>query len=507
MYSNRLLFTVLILSFVISQISCEKKSSNKTITYSQKPVKIDKIYQKDDIIESNEKLEEKSVIHYSSKYNSSKLWRYKTELEKSDLLASNVLTNGNIISIVKSEKNISFVLVLDKNGKELYRYNIGDGVSTYKYSESWIADNYNGGFTIYVRKGINLTNRELLGTDDELQNTRYQIEKMIFKKKGSGYISESISIRDLLLRSIVNNGFTLNTNSFSIYYLKSKIFIDGVVKGNNQKEYPFIAILDKNFKLLNLNVFKDYENTFITDITFYKNNSYYINGTKIKETDLFTTKTLQRFIINEDLKVIEDHSDQRTPYYDRIHRDPTPFEEKILEKELAVNNNEIENKHNTTYNSRGNSSTVLDSNIFYWDTDENCYFSKHAVDSKPNEIIFTKNVNEIDFWEVKIKFPKNCKHVWTYQNTRGLKRANGDFILCTTIENLSLKSFFSTVIFVFNKDGKIIKQFEILGASDLKGIKESGGKLIINYIHDDGFFVNNKWQEHYAFYSDCYPLD
>ncbi|KAF2080468.1 hypothetical protein [Flavobacterium sharifuzzamanii] len=479
----------------------------KTITYSQKPVKIDQTYQKDDIIDSNEKLEVKSIIHYSSNYNTSNLWRYKTELEKSDLVAFNVLTNGNIISIVKSEKSIPFVLVLDKKGNKLYKHNIGDGVSKYNFRESWIADNYDGGFTIYVRKGLNLTNRELIGTDDELQNIRYEIEKMTFKKRSSGYVSESISIRDVLLKPIIDKGFTLEANLFSIDYLRNKIFVSGTVKRNNQKEFPFIAILDKNFKLLNLNVFKDYENTFIDDITLYKYNSYYINGLKIKETDLFTTRSLQRFIVNEDLQVIEDHSDKRTPYYDRVHREPTPLEEKMLEKELAVDNNEIENKHNTTYNTRGDSSTVLDSNIFYWDTDENCYFSVKTINSKRNELIFTKNVNEIDLWQLKIKFPKNCKIAWTFENAVGLKRANGEFILSIILENLSSKHLFSTVIFVLDKKGKIIRQFEISGASDLSRIKESNGKLIVNYIHDDGFFINKQWQEHYAFYSECYPLD
>lgn len=498
---------------IFVQLSCKKTTDSTPILYSQKPVEIGNAYQKDIALNCNEKCTVKSIIYFSAKYSSPNLWKYKSNLKKSGLVNFNVLTNENIVSVIANIENenniVPFILVLDKNGNELYKQNICDEISEYYFSESWISDNYDGGFTFYVKKRINLGGNKIVDDYEKKQNIKYEIEKMVFKEKGSGYFSESISIRDVVFKAIINNGFAIKNNSFSIYYLKDKIFISGAVKGNNENEFPFVAILDKNFKLLNFNVFKDYENTFITDVTLYEDSQYYINGIKVKETDLYTKKTLQRFIVNENLKVIEDHSDKRTPYYDRINREPSSQEEKILKKELAEDISELENqnKYNTIYNTRGNSNTVINPNIFYWDTCENCYYSINKKDSESNQIEFNKIVNDVNLWQIEIEFSKDCEVASTPDNTIGLKLTNGDFALVMVVENPSLKYLFSTVIFVFNSRGQLNRQFEILGASNLLGVKESKRKLIISYIHDDGFFINGKWKKNYVFCSESYLLD
>lgn len=498
---------------IFVQLSCKKTNNRTNIMGSQKPVVIGNAYQKDIPLNCNEKSSVKSIICFSDKYSSPSLWKYKSNLKKSGLVNFNVLTNGtvvNVIANIENENNIApFILVLDKNGNKLYAQNICDGISEYYFSESWISDNYDGGFTFYVKKRINLGVNRKVDDYEEKQNIKYEIEEMVFKENGAGYFSESTSIRDVLLKSIIDSGFAVENDSLSIYYLKDKIFISGTVKRKNENEFPFVAILDKNLKLLNFNVFKGYENTSITDISLYKANQYYINGIKVKETDLYTKKTLQRFIVNENLKVIEDHSDKRTPYYDRINREPSSQEEKILKKELAEDISELENqnKYNTIYNTRGNSNTVINSNIFYWDTCENCYYSINKKDSESNQIEFNKIVNDVNLWQIEIKFSKDCKVASTPDNTIGLKLNNGDFALVMVVENLSSKHLSSTVIFVFNSRGQLNRQFEILGASNLLGVKESKRKLIISYIHDDGFFINGKWKKNYVFCSESYLLD
>ncbi|GEM_PF-1066680 len=513
-YKN-IFFSAVSLSFILIQTSCKKETStnNEEITESVSKsvsVQVDKLYQTDEKVLDNEKLEVKSTINFAANYNSPELWHYQKDVNQGTLRNFSALENGNFVYFMQEgdgKYNFTpFVLILDKNGKQIFLEKAGDKVSKYNPYNSLITEE-NNGFSLFLKKEIKYSGS--LNNDDaeKIQNvlSGWQIEKITYKISSSEYKSEVKSMKDIFLKSFQDRGFTYTRKAdFSLSYLKGKIFVCGTASKPNQSEIPFIAVLDKNLKLLKFNSFEDYPDTDINSIKLNLDNTFYVEGVEDSAADGSYYSTHKRFIMNENLKLLEDKSDKEP--YSSIYRGPSApdvEEEEVSEENTAET--ETETQSETEVKETGSTA------IFYSDQSEKFYYSLKEKKINSNEIVFEKNRSQdsIAVWQVKFVFPKNYEVPYS-NSSQGFKRKNGDFVFSLFLRDESVKSgVLSMAIFVFNKEGRLIRQFQTpayFGLTDFE-MKESNGKLIAGFISYNANYVNNNWEYPHVFRSISYPLD
>lgn len=512
-YKN-ILFKTICLSFILFQISCKKENNqkNEEITENESKsvsVQVAETYQTDEKQAADEKLEVKSIIRFSKKYNSPEIWHYEKDVNQGALRNFSQLSNGNLLYFMEEgdgKYNFTpFILLLDKNGKQLFLEKIGDKISKYNPFNSVIADDHNGGFTLYLKKEIKSPGSS--GSDNEkMENVLsvWEIEKMSYKNENYTHKSESRSMKDIFLKVFQDKGFSyVRKGDFSLAYLNGKIVVSGTASKPNQSEVPFIAILDRNLKLLKFNSFGDYPETDINTISLNSNHTFYVEGVEDSAADGTYSSTYKRFIINENLKLIEDQSDSKP--FSSVYRGPSApdVEEEDSEESTVRQESETTVKEET----QETGSTA----VFYLDKFENCHYSIKEKAINSSEIVFekTRSKDSIALWQVKFVFPKNYEVPFS-NSTKGFKRANGDFVFSLFLRDESVKSgILSMAIFIFNKEGRLVRQFETpayFGLTDFD-MKESNGKLITGFISYEANYVNNNWEYPHVFRSITYTLD
>jgi len=511
-YQNSIIIT-LCFSLALIQISCRDNNTpkKKNIVLSN-PAVFDSFYQKRELINGDQQ-RVRSIIHFSERHNSPMHWQYKAIANGLTLEDAAVLSNGEIVNVLeeynnKTQKNGLIVIIVDKNGKEIYREEITDALANCNIKKSWIVDCYGEGFALYIRKKTDIA-----------ATVAFNLSKIVFKKTNTGYTSQNISMNDGLRIPLQERGFSLVKNNaiwFDIYSIQDKIFLSSNVKNKKQIEFPFIAIFDKNFKLVKMNVFEELKNTCFNGFFFNTKNTFYIRGAEKITINVYNSLILKRFIINEDLKIIKNYSDISSPYYDRVDSQPTPRQEKVINTFLTKRSKvkvetAISKKEYITDDS-------LVMNTFYRDIFEDCYYTKPRFDYS-DKIIFNKvrRRDGANLWEVNINLPKNYKMTNKYselmwyetESMKGLNCNNGNFALITILEVDDKKKKLYNVmsIFVFDKKGNLVRQFVIPNASEIKGVNIANQKLIVSYISDEDIFLNKMWKGSSYFYVRAYSLD
>lgn len=520
MNCNAIMFRGLLLSLILIQISCKQKDDQNVATAAKNSptlVNIDENYQLNEALTHDEKFEVKSVIHFSAKYNSPKLSQYDWNMKQGHLYAVHELANGNVMYIVEQGDGkynyTPFVVILDKEGNEIARQKIAtDNKSKYNFYDAVVSTDKEGGFVLYVKKEISSPDKS---TDDDsneakMQSTlaKYQIDKMIFNTRYSGYQGTTKPLAGILLRPLQEKGFSyIPTGDFSLQFLKGKVFISGSAAKPNQDEVPFIAILDSNLKLLKINSFDHYPQTKVDNISVNADGKLYVEGVENSAADGTYYSTNKRFVLDGDLKFISDKSDKK-PFYS-FYRGPSApdYEEEEdsivndAKEESAVSESVVETK-DTEKGSRA---------VFYSDKLENCYYSIKEKKINSAEIVFEKSKSQdsTTLWQTKFIFP-NTYEVPYSNSTEGFRRSNGDFVFFLFLRDKAVENeALSIAIFVFNKQGRLVRQFQTPGYFQLTEfkMKESKGKLITGFISSDAKYVNNEWEYPSAFHSVIYPLD
>ncbi|MGN7812473.1 hypothetical protein [Flavobacterium sp. 22076] len=515
-YKNTL-FKIICLSFILFQISCKKENNQKNEEVTAEnvnksaSVQIAQTYQTDEKLSDDEKLEVKSVIHFSAKYNSPAIWNYEKDVTQGALRKLNPLSNGNLVFLMEEgdgKYNFSpFVLILDKNGKEIFKQNIGDKKSKYNFYDPLVQDNSNGGFTLYVKKEIKSVNESAVSDEAKMRSAlaKYQIEKITFKNLNSPSTSISRSMEEIFFKTLQEKGFThLSKSDFSLKSIKNKIWITGTAAKPNESEIPFIAVLDENFKLLKFNSYEGYPETDINSISLNPDNTFCIEGVEDTAADGSYYSTYKRFIINENLKLLADKSDSKP--YSSFYRGPSAPDVEEEEEEAVSEETTSETETNSNQESeKGNTCH------FYSDRVENSYYSIKEKEMNSSEILFekAKSADSTALWQIRFVFPSNYE-VPYINSTKGFKRKNGDFVFSLFIRDESVKSgVLSMVIFIFNKEGRLVSQFQTpayFGLTNFE-MQEVNGELIAGFISYNADYVNNNWEYPHVFRSISYPLD
>lgn len=516
-YKIKLLKTLLILGIMI-QTSCKQKDDqNTTETSESKPVSvvIDKNYQQDEKLVNGEKLQVKSVIRFSTKYNSSKLWQYDLNMKQGHLYSFHELEKGNVLFIIEEgdgDHNFTpFLLVLDKEGNQIAKQKIAtDKKSKYNFYNALVSKDNQGGFTLYVKKEINSLNNSDGDTDEaRMRNTlaKYQIEKMNFSNKYSNYQDKTTPIADLLLRPLLDKGFSyIRKGDFSLQYLNGKVFVSGTAARPNQDEVPFIAVLDSNLKLLKLNSFDNYPQTEVNNISLNDGGKYFIEGVEESAADGTYYSTNKRFVVDENLNLISDKSDDK-PYYS-FYRGPSAPE--YEEEDSATEDVQAESAPSES--SEPSKESETDNRvIFFTDRTDNSYYGLREKKINSSEIVLEKNKSSDStaLWQTRFVFPDTYEVPYS-NSSEGFKRSNGDFVFFLFLRDKAVENdVLSVAIFVFNKEGRLLRQFQTpgyFGLTEFK-MKESEGKLVTAFISSEAKFVNNEWEYPSAFRSIIYPLD
>lgn len=497
----------LVLSFFLIQICCKKEN-----TESEEPLKkvtavnIDKNYQKDEPLTNNEKLKVKSVIHFSKKYNSPELWQYKWDMKTGSLDGVHALANGNMLFVIEESdenrsNNTAFVLILDKEGKEIKKQKLAlKPKIKYDLFTTQVETDNQGGFTLFIKKedrSLNQSVEEQSGEGRMRYNLKgYHIDKLKFNNTYSGYETVSKSMETILLKSFQEKGITyIPTGNFYVEYLKGKIFVYGQVGKSELEQMPFVAILDTNLKVVKMNVFEQYVDTKINTIKLNSNGGLYIEGIENTSADGYYYATNKRFTVNSDLKVTIDKSDKEP--YESVYRGPSAPEESD-EDESETETSEKETQESVVEPAKEETwSTVT----FYKDDVEKETYNFKQKGMFSNKIIFEKmSSDNTALWQIGFIFPDNYEVAYI-NSSEGFKRANGDFVFWLYLTDKSDGDEKQSVaIFVINKEGRLIRQFQTPGYRGITEFRmtESNGQLTTGMI---------KYDSEYAFYSFAYPLD
>ncbi|MFH7003131.1 hypothetical protein [Flavobacterium bizetiae] len=499
----------LILFFILIQICCKKENTQNDGEISEKKpihVSIDKNYQKDEPITGNEKLKVKSVINFSKKYNSPELWQYKWDMKTGYLEGVHALANGNMLFVIEeSDENrnntAAYVLILDKEGKEIKKQKLALKPRTkYDLFTTQVETDNQGGFTLFIKKEDRTLTQSVEKQSGEgrmrYNLKEYHIDKLKFNNTYSGYETLSKSMESILLKSFQEKGISyIPTGNFYVEYLKGKIFVYGQVGKSEIEQMPFVAVLDTNLKLIKVNVFEQYVDTKIDKIKLNSDGGLYIEGTENTSADGYYYATNKRFTVNSDLKVTTDKSDKEP--YESVYRGPSAPEESD-EEESETETSEKETQESVAEPAKEETwSTVT----FYKDEVKKETYNFKQKGMFSNKIIFEKtNSDNSALWQIQFVFPDNYE-VPYINSAEGFKRANGDFVFwlyLTEKSNGDEKQ--SVAIFVINKEGRLIRQFQTPGYPALTEFRmtESNGQLTTGVI---------KYDSPYAFYSFTYLLD
>ncbi|MDA6068148.1 hypothetical protein NJT12_00825 [Flavobacterium sp. AC] len=512
-----ILFRPLLLSFFLIQISCKKENAQNTaatIIDEPVPVLIDKTYQTDEKQDGNESLEEKSVIKFSEKYNSSSIWQFDLDMKKAGLRSINELKNGNILYLMEEgDEKYNYtpvLLIINKQGGQVGKQKLIDSKSKYNLFNTLVVADNQGGFTLYAKKeSKSYGNSEKDNTDEARMKAvliRFQLDKMKFDNKYSGYKTESKSMSDIFLKPLLEKGFSnISKGDFLLQYIQDKIVVSGTASKPNQDEIPFVAILDHNLNLLNLNFFDGYPETEINAISLTADGNFYVEGKENSAADGSYYSTLKRFVLNSNLKLLSDTSDKE-PYYS-FYRGPSAPEAEEETEDETTNAAEENTKEETTKQTVEKGNNV----IFYTDKIDKTYFSLREKAINSSEVVFEKSrsIDSTALWKIKLVFPGHYEVPFN-NSTKGFKRDNGDFVFYLYIRDTSGEQDRSSIaIFVFNKEGRLKRQFQTAGyfeTTDFE-MKESEGKLITAFVSYDANYVNNEWQYPHTFRSILYSLE
>lgn len=512
-----ILFRPLLLSFFLIQISCKKENAQNTAATTIEetiPVVVDKTYQIDEKQDGNERLEVKSVIKFSKKYNSPSIWQFDLDMKKAGLRVINELQNGNILYLIEEgDEKYNYtpvLLILNKQGVQVAKQKLIDSKSKYNLFNTLVLPDNQGGFTIYAKKeSKSYGNSEKDNTDEARMRAvliRFQLDKMKFDSKYSGYKTESKSMADIFLKPLLEKGFSnISKGDFLLQYIQDKIVISGKASKPNQDEIPFVAILDHNLNLLKMNFFDGYPETEIDAISLTANGNFYVEGTENSAADGSYYSTHKRFTLNANLELLSDTSDKE-PYYSFYRGPSAPDVEEETEDETASTAEES-TKEETTEPTVEKGSSV----IFYTDKADKTYFSLKEKAINSSEVVFEKSRSKDStaLWKIKLVFPGHYEVPFT-NSTKGFKRANGDFVFYLYIRDTSgEQDRSSAVVYVFNKEGRLKRQFETSGYFEITDfeMKESEGKLITAFVSYDANYVNKEWQYPHAFRSILYSLE
>jgi len=507
------------LFFILMQISCKKEGTESTAGTSEEKetsVEIDSNYQVNEALDKGEKLQVKSVIQFDAKHSTPKVWQYDLNRKQAALRIVHELTNGNILYLIEEgdgKYNFSpFVLILDKDGSEIAKHKIAvNSKSKYNFYSPLVAADQQGGFTLFAKKEITAVNEPAALTDEaRMRNTlsKYQIDKLNFDSKYASYKTESKSMAGILLRPLQENGFSyIASADFSLKYIKGKIFISGTAAKPNQGEIPFIAVLDNNLKLLKMNSFEAYPQTKIENISLNKEGKFFVEGTQNDAADGTYYATYKRFVLNDDLKLIADQSDKEP--YESVYRGPSApdvdDEEESTAEDTAPESAQTESSSEPKENEKGSAA------VFYTDRLQNAYYGIREKEMNSSEVVFEKSnlSDSTAVWKTKLVFPKNYEVPYN-NSTTGFKRSNGDFVFFLYLRNENVENGeLSAAIFVFNKEGRLTRQFQTPGYFGLTEFEmiESDGKLITAFVSNDAKYVNGEWEYPHAFRSIAFPLE
>lgn len=512
-----ILLRSLLLCFILIQVSCKKENDqNDAETSAKKPisVNIDKDYQKDEPLTNNEKLEVKSSIHVSKKYNSPEYWQYKWDLKEGYLQGVHPLANGNIMYLVeeRDEKynDVAFVLILDKEGKEIAKQKLAlNAKIKYNLFTPQTEIDNKGGFTLFIKKEdrfLPQSVKEQSGEGRMRYNLKqYHIDKLKFSNTYSGYETLSRSMETILLKSFLEKGISyIPTGDFNVLYLQGKIFVYGQVGKSEIDQMPFIAVLDNNLKLLKINILEVYPDTKIDKINLNSNGDMYIEGTENTAADGYYYATNKRFTLNSDLKVISDKSDKEP--YESIYRGPSAPETSD-EEESEAESTESENQE-AEVEVESKKEEPWSSTTFYTDKLDNTFYNLKQKEMYSSKVTFEKmNSDSTAVWQIRFVLPNN--YAVSY-GSKGFKRANGDIVFYLSLNDKSgEKEKWSIAIFVINKEGRLIRQFQTPGYDGVTDfdMKESNGQLVTGMLSYDSVYINDVWKHLYAFRSITFLLD
>jgi hypothetical protein len=498
-----ILFRILFLSVILIMLSCKKENAQNTgeVNSSEQALtSIDKTYQTDEKQNGSENLEVKSVIKFSSKYNSPQIWDYKWNLNKAALYNVQELANGNFMYLIEDEdKNHNstvFVLVVDKNGKEAAKQKLAiDSKSKYNLYNTLVTVERDGGFTIYIKRQVRSLKESNEDNDEGKLRDRlkeYYIDKIKFNNTYTGYKTESKSMETLLFKSFQEKGLSYIVSAdFSIKFLKNKILLYGMTGEPGLNDVPFIAISDLNMNLLHINSFKDYPATKIETIALNADANFYIEGREDSDADGTYYSTHKRFTINENLKLLNDKSDKEP--YESVYRGPSAPDTSDEDEEDDSNNAEIEAQEPVKEVKK---EETWAKKTFYSDEKEKTLYNLKQKGMFSNKVVFEKTKSDSTaLWQISFVFPDNCE-VSIY-SSQALKLTNGDFVFSLYLTSKSgQKEKSSMAIFVINEEGRLTRQFQTPEYDELNGfeMKETNGKLLTAFVPYNANFVNNEWE-------------
>ncbi|MFB9077881.1 hypothetical protein ACFFLS_04345 [Flavobacterium procerum] len=513
--NKKKLLRTLLLSFIVIQLSCKKENDQNLIPSSNdKPdlVTINEGYQKNEKQNGNENLEVNSIIHFSKKYNSPQTWDYSLNLTEASLRGFHKLSNGNTMSIVendnRSDNSTVFVLILDKEGKEIAKKKLPtNSKSKFNLYNILVKTDNAGGFTIYMKKQIRSLSESNEDSDEAKLKRKlreYQIDKIKFNNTYADPQIESKSMETVFLKSFQDKGLSkIVSADFSMKYLKDKIVVYGTTGEPSLSDTPFVAVLDQNMKLLRINSFSNYLETAIDNITLNKENNLFVEGLEHSGADGTCYRTKKRFVLDDNLKLIADKSDKEP--YESFYCGPA-FPESDEESSEEAESEPQEEE--TTV--KPEKKEVWDTYTFHKDEKEEMLYNFKQKGMFSNKIILEKTkLDSTALWQIKFMFPDNYEVSYS-SSLRGFKRSNGDFVFCVYLrEKVNEKEKLSMAIFVFNKEGHLIRQFETPSYYGLTNfeIEEIDGNLIVAYMSYDSKYINGEWKYDYAFRANSYSLE
>lgn len=504
---------ILIILALFSLSSCSQKKHDKQITAIKEnstSIIIGKDYQKDE--PTNDRLLVNSKINFSEKYNTPQIWEFSLGMKQGRIAASKQLSNGNFVYIIeKGDGNYNFspfLIIIDKSGNQVAKQKIKlPGDIKYKlYSPAILAEN-NGSFTMYFTAEKNSQQSSSTANDKKLENNLSQ--KLLYKIKMDGdysaYHIQSKNMSELFLNKVKDNNVTdFIMDDFNLKILNNQFILMGTAMKENETFIPLIANIDSALNLKTFNIFEAYSGTEIDKISLEKDGNFLIEGKESSGADGFYYLTHKRMIIDKNLNLVADQSDKE-PFSSNYRGPSAPDDPDEID---STEDSQTVSETAQTYDSK---KPELQKSVFYTDEANKIYYSFSQKEINDNKIIFekSKTADSTAIWRIKFSFPDHYEVPYV-NSSKGFLCKNSDLVCFLYLRDKSVKNeTMSAVIFVFNKTGRLIRQFQTTPYFSITDffMDESEGKLITGFMGSDAIFINGDWQYPTTFKTMSFDLE
>lgn len=415
---------------------------------------------------------------------------------------------------VKKKHHFQYIytLALDNDGKELSESKVREPQDTkYEFYDSFIIRQESAFPTYHIlaRTSKNITyasegNKDIEITLSSLE--KYSLERFTFRNGIGNYQIHTVLLKNILADFVTQNQIS-RFGSIKFRRNNGQIFLygDACAINDNWSGYPFIITLSDQLEVLNSRIYNQdkYMYTDIENIGINKDNTIIIEGTKHDAIDGWYYSTNMKFIVDQELNILEDLSDNK-PYYS-FYRGPSAPDYEEDGADNIENTAETSNETETIAESKSELQAPVENNsieeLFYAENPYRKTYYSFTYDKEDIKDIVLGKWNKSDSTLIlKRTFAlSNEYYPLTLHET-----SDGGFIAAFAQRN-RLKSGESyqkdyckskAILFRFNKQGNLSHQYEtsfLLGSTNNLYLHNAKDKLIVVYTTNNSYFDGQGW--------------